>query len=97
MMTRRSALITVGCEALLICLAIGPAIADSTPPSAHLKNSGAAEQRSKVVTSDEKAASVKELKSHPGDFLRRVQFGGEQLVVTKNGKPERAGKISDHW
>ncbi len=47
-------------------------------------------KRSKVDTLDETAVTVKELKSHLGDFLGRVQFGGEQLVVTKNGKPAAA-------
>ena len=36
------------------------------------------------------AVTAKELKSHLGDFLGRVQFGGEQLVVTRNGKPAAA-------
>jgi prevent-host-death family protein len=36
------------------------------------------------------AITAKELKEHLSAVLGRVQFGGEQLVVTKNGKPAAA-------
>jgi prevent-host-death family protein len=48
------------------------------------------DQRAEESVSESTAVTAKELKSHLGDFLGRVQFGGEQLVVTKNGKPAAA-------
>lgn len=42
------------------------------------------------VDPGEVSVSAKDLKSHLGEFLGRVQFGGEQLIVTKNGKPAAA-------
>lgn len=36
------------------------------------------------------SVTAKDLKAHLSDYLGRVQFGGEQLVITKNGKPAAA-------
>ncbi len=40
--------------------------------------------------SNERRRAIAHFKSHLGDFLGRVQFGGEQIVVAKNGKPAAA-------
>jgi prevent-host-death family protein len=42
------------------------------------------------VTFDGSEITAKDLKAHLSDSLGRVQFGGEQLVVTKNGKAAAA-------
>jgi prevent-host-death family protein len=36
------------------------------------------------------AITAKHLKAHLSESLGRVQFGGEPLVITKNGKPAAA-------